>query len=414
MRTVAKICVLVIASSLLSPTSAIAVAKQGSVCKKVGITSTVNGVKFTCIKSGKKLAWSKGVAVKKAAPKPSSAPTPAITPEPTPTAVATPTPTPTATPEPIVLPTSFDNLFVNRKGISFAAWQKSSEIIKASTSKAGSLEILTGPNTTPDFDDYPTPVSLVSRLFPSRGEPAKTIVIRYKYVDIAWAEATLRSKLTPQEFTEINNREGGRAIAGRCDANAKDCVGAMQQTTPSGLSLIIQAVPNEENRNDPTSKFLRTTGMLEAHEYFHALQRIVIMGKTQIWPHAWFREGSAHWVQNMAVNYAEFKKYQEFSNLSCQFNCKTLSEGDITEFLVTSNDNYTAPKFDQFLNYNLSSRFIEALVALKGPDTLIELYEQMGKRLTFDQAFKNTYGVEWGYALPILAKTIYANLQEGN
>jgi hypothetical protein len=53
---------------------------------------------------------------------------------------------------------------------------------------------------------------------------------------------------------------------------------------------------------------------------------------------------------------------------------------------------------------------IEALVAVKGPDTLIDVYEQMGKRLTFDEAFKVTYGVEWSYALPILAKTIYANL----
>ena len=51
-----------------------------------------------------------------------------------------------------------------------------------------------------------------------------------------------------------------------------------------------------------------------------------------------------------------------------------------------------------------------ALVAIKGPDTLIDIYEQMGKRLTFDQAFKNTYGVEWSYALPILTKAVHANL----
>jgi hypothetical protein len=408
MQTVAKICVFVIAGSLLTSTSASAVAKQGSVCKKAGITSTVNGLKFTCIKSGKKLVWGKGVSVKKAAPKPSTAPTP--TPIATPTPTPTTTPTPTPTPEPIVLPTTFEDLYENRKGISLAAWQKSSEIIKLTKSKAGTLEIFTGPNTTPIFDDYPTPVSLVSRLFPSRGEPTRTIVIRFNYIDIEWAEATLKSKISAEDMTRLNYNEGGRAIAGRCDANARDCNGAMQQTTTSGLSLIIQGVVNRINMGDPTGSYRFTTGMLEAHEYFHALQRIPIMDKTDVWPHAWFREGSAEWVQNMAVNYNNFANYQDFIRLDCKFGCRNLSEANIVEFLQKSKENFTPPGYDQFLNYSLSSRFIEALVALKGPDTLIDIYEQMGKRLSFDQAFKNTYGVEWSYALPILAKTIHANL----
>jgi len=348
---------------------------------------------------------------------------PTKSPTPTPTAIGdpegaiggtpspTPTPTPTPTAEPIVLPTSFENLYERRKGISLAAWQKSSEVIKANKNKSGAFEIITGPNTTPNFDDYPTPVSLVSRLFPARSEPAKTIVIRYKYVDLEWAETTLRSKLTAQEFTQLNNNEGGKAIAGRCEVSAKNCRGAMQQTTMSGLSLIIQGVPNEEDKNDPTSKLRFGSGMLEAHEYFHSLQRIPIMDKTEVWPHAWFREGSAEWVQNMAVNYNDYKTYQEFIVLDCAGNCSRLSEADIVEFLEKSKENYTPPKFDRGENYSLSSRFIEALVALKGPDIMIDIYEQMGKRLTFEQGFKNTFGIEWSYALPILAKTIYANLK---
>jgi hypothetical protein len=135
------------------------------------------------------------------------------------------------------------------------------------------------------------------------------------------------------------------------------------------------------------------------------------MGKTSVWPHAWFREGSAEWVQNIAVNFNDYKTYRDFLAINCENNCSRLSEGDIVEFFESSKENYTPPKFDQFLNYNLSSLFIEALVALKGPDTLIDIYEQMGKQLTFEQAFKATYGVEWSYALPILAKTIYANLE---
>jgi hypothetical protein len=55
---------------------------------------------------------------------------------------------------------------------------------------------------------------------------------------------------------------------------------------------------------------------------------------------------------------------------------------------------------------------IESLVALKGPDVMLDMYVEMGKGLTFDQAFSNLFGVEWSYAIPILAKTIYANLNK--
>jgi len=402
MRIKHTLLVAIVAGSLLITNSAYGAVKQGSSCKKVGTTSTVNGLKYTCIKSGKKLEWSKGVKVSTPAPTPSATATP----------TATPTPTPTA--EPIVLPTSFEDLYEKRKGISLAAWQKSSEIIKSSKNKSGPLEIITGPNTKPNFDDYPTPVGLVSRLFPARSEPARTIIIRYKYVDIEWAETTLRSKLTVEEFNQLSRNEGGRTITGRCDDRDKNCRGAMQQTTMSGLSLIIQGVPNSDDPNDPSGKLRFGTGMLEAHEYFHSLQRIPIMDRTNVWPHAWYREGSAEWAQNMSVNYLDYKTYKEFVRLDCSNSCKNLTEADIVEFLEQSKENYTPPKFDQFLNYSLSSRFIEALVALKGPDTLIGMYEEMGNKLSFDQAFKNLYGVEWSYAIPILAKTVYANLKEGN
>ena len=49
---------------------ATAAPKPGTSCKKVGQTSTSAGIKYTCIKSGKKLVWNKGVEVKKATPSP--------------------------------------------------------------------------------------------------------------------------------------------------------------------------------------------------------------------------------------------------------------------------------------------------------------------------------------------------------
>ena len=50
-----------------------AAVKAGGSCTKAGISSIASGKKFTCIKSGKKLVWNRGVF---AAPKPSTTPTP--------------------------------------------------------------------------------------------------------------------------------------------------------------------------------------------------------------------------------------------------------------------------------------------------------------------------------------------------
>ena len=56
---------------------AIAAVKPGSACLKVGQTSTSSGMKYTCVKSGKKLVWDKGVAIK-APSKPEETPAPSI------------------------------------------------------------------------------------------------------------------------------------------------------------------------------------------------------------------------------------------------------------------------------------------------------------------------------------------------
>ncbi|NCW43744.1 MAG: hypothetical protein EBV94_06450, partial [Actinobacteria bacterium] len=83
---------LLIALSLaLIPVAAVSAQKitPGSACKTVNQKVTYLNKSYTCIKSGKKLVWNKGVAVKKP------------TPQPTPTAIGDPegaigaTPTPT-------------------------------------------------------------------------------------------------------------------------------------------------------------------------------------------------------------------------------------------------------------------------------------------------------------------------------
>ena len=86
--------------SLSTPVNA-AAPKAGASCSKVGTTSTSGGIKYTCIKSGKKFIWNKGVSVKAEAKpdiNPVFKPT-EPTPSPSATPSATPTPTPTPTPQ---------------------------------------------------------------------------------------------------------------------------------------------------------------------------------------------------------------------------------------------------------------------------------------------------------------------------
>jgi hypothetical protein len=53
------------------PQASAATAKAGAACPKLKATSIIKGKKFTCIKSGKKLVWDKGVVVKASVAKPS-------------------------------------------------------------------------------------------------------------------------------------------------------------------------------------------------------------------------------------------------------------------------------------------------------------------------------------------------------
>jgi hypothetical protein len=76
--SVATLLVICLASTNISQIADAANAKAGAKCSKVGTTQSHSGKKFTCIKSGSKLVWNKGVVLTKN-------PTPKISPTPTPT-----------------------------------------------------------------------------------------------------------------------------------------------------------------------------------------------------------------------------------------------------------------------------------------------------------------------------------------
>jgi hypothetical protein len=98
--------------------------KAGAICSKLGSFAINNGKKFTCIKSGKKLIWNKGVLIRKSTPTPTPTPTASPTPTSTPSPMASPTPTLTST-------TAIDS--VNYKGLLIYGVRDSKLIRRADT-----------------------------------------------------------------------------------------------------------------------------------------------------------------------------------------------------------------------------------------------------------------------------------------
>jgi hypothetical protein len=98
-------------ASTLFTVNAFSAIKPGTACKKVAAKSTFNGRIYTCIKSGKKLVWDKGVRITT----PSASPSIVASPAPSKTQL-TPsnTPVPTSTPTQLVGPAeqllSYENM----------------------------------------------------------------------------------------------------------------------------------------------------------------------------------------------------------------------------------------------------------------------------------------------------------------
>ncbi len=108
MRKHLRLVALIIPMVLVASNSYAAV-KAGSSCSKAGIKSVSAGKTYTCVKSGKKLVWNKGVAIPVAKP---AAVSPQVTPSPSPS--ATPAPIKTANPE--VVKIDYEKTFSTDQG----------------------------------------------------------------------------------------------------------------------------------------------------------------------------------------------------------------------------------------------------------------------------------------------------------
>ena len=375
--------------------------KAGSKCTKAGATATAAGKKFTCVKSGTKLVWNKGVVIKK--PTPEATPIPTLTPEPTPTPTPMPTPTPTPTVKPWIpptAPTGFDDLIANYEGISYAAWSKANAAIKASNDVAPPFRALTGPNTTLAFKNPASVYDLVARLYSGYKSTSTLTVLSFNYDDRDWAE---------QQMKQLQPKSTWQWIKFTACATRATCWGGGMFTDEKANGLLVVAT---EVLNDNS-----LLGILDAHEYSHAIQqnqmnRPTVWPETSDWPPSWYREGQANFAQNATIFYQSFEMYLKNRNSisNSLFRDSTYTSEWIQEYFVVNPSSSWFTKYPNWRQYDMGAMLVEVLTALKGPGSTMEIWKLMGTNQTFNQAFEKVYGISFDKALPNISKAIALQL----
>ena len=363
-KCLAVLTVLVLA---ISPIQASAAVKAGVACKKVGATSISGGMKYTCVKSGKKLVWNMGVKV--ATPKPSIAPTA------TPTPVATPSPTPTPTPA-----KTFNSLWEKYD------WSKPASVDVIVKKATDSFKSYTSTIRNPDATVKVVAQQGVDQTLINWVKDGATFVARtFAYpklsrefvnviaIDKAWLEETY----VKEGFSarEVQDRIGG------FNAGAPAFGGS---TTNTWNYATIQ---KENLLNRDKSGTAQTAG----HEFFHSIQQNlagVNPGVDGSKIPNWFWEGPAMFVGAQTTNTLGIITYLQsrqtmidrYKNGAPINRSSTLSE-------IKANNGVVDP-------YAIGSAGTEFIVANVGIEKFLNIYAQLGTGKSFADAFKTATGVE--------------------
>lgn len=380
-----KVLTLVIATAFFGAALAVpasAAVKAGAACSKAGSVNTSAGKKFTCVKSGKKLVWNKGVFVPAARPAPTASTTPAAT-------------------IPIA-PTSFDDLVKNYKGISYAAWSKSRIKIIASTKTDFNFKLILGPNSELSFKDPSTAFNLVTRLYSGYAKSGDLYLLAFNFEDRDWAV---------KQMDSIIPNAGSRWIYDVACATKTSCDGGGAFFDGSNKHLVVETV-GLINENT-------TTGTLEAHEFTHSVQQMAMGAArpatefiTAPWLPNWYWEGQARFTQNATIWFESFDSYLRLRNATSGglIQDSKYDSKYIEEYFVLNPNREWGNKHARQRQYDLGAMLIEILTALKGPDSTMEMWRLAGTGVSLESAFEEIYGIPFKTALPIMSKAIALEL----
>jgi hypothetical protein len=359
-----------LALACLEPVATAAV-KPGTVCKKVGQTSTSSGIKYTCIKSGKKLVWNKGVAIKKPAPVAS----------PTPSATATPTPTATPTASAMPTPTKFEpwstnidsKMLSDEAQKSFLAWAQT----RTGATKNHTQQIQENKNTN-RINLLKKSDDLGAQLFSSYFKQGSTTVIG---ANEGWTLEQLA--------------KNGWTVNKCSDQYMSGVALCLEGTKYQGYVITSDSFYDARNPG-------RDGAALLAHEYFHLVQANLVGSRdlfrtksddpqtTKAFP-AWFAEGSAEFVGYSVGALSQNASYWEgrATALSYAPPGEATNRNSIADYEIRTCCGNGTPTYP----YNIGHVATEYIVASVGFQKLLDIFVDFGKSNDFEKSFESVTGI---------------------
>ena len=379
--------------SLATPVQA-ATPKAGAKCTKAGTTSISSGKKFTCVKSGTKLVWNKGVAIT-AAPKPS--PNPVFKPvEPTPT--STPMPSPTPTPTPSVKP-----LEIN------ATAKKAFDIIQGARSQNSQLTYIyrigsyAAPDVAKAVQQYVENAAQVYSLFLDTPKVVTIHVYTEKDMPVL-IDSTLFANQSGLIFftdwwkkdeSQVNTSYGapGTFYNSECSVSTKQCTGPAAHAGAAYPSRATAATLEESSLVVPSHELFHV--MQDFYRFYGKPQYAVTEEVKDLSMRPIFREGGATFMglASSLTDFAQYENgvlfYKNWATKEFPADIKGLnSPEDVVSLMVK------LESFDRSGRlYGLGTYLHEWLIANYGLDKFISLTKKHNVGKEFNDLFTETYGM---------------------
>ena len=394
-----KLLLVFLVSVLILPVSnSWSAVKPGLICKKVGLTSISSGIKYTCIKSGKKLVWNKGVRVASTPSKPESSPTPNSSTSPAPT----PTPSPTPTPKPLTVSERWDATGSNALNV-FRKWGTSKEIDTPKTKIEYQFSTGFWPEVQTEFKKRFDSVVAYFDRYTNIEIPVYFSAGTYK--DLDWACKLLETRDSTRRYQACLDDQ-------QRDLNEYYHVSRGYDLKNGSANFYLIKMKEIEQSADFQVRI--------EHEYFHTVQQNLLRDKFRTNMPCWFLEGGSEFFGMLTFSHGDAQRYLQFRYFKIfgapERRPYGVTATDLTKWLTDSSVPWmpTLQTYvDQCAPYRLNGMYHDSVLATEwmvskiGVDGMLNLIKDAGNT-SWNASFEKHLGMSVNDGLRAMGEYMYA------